>query len=925
MASFSQMPQSMTTLFSLYASYTGSMMLLKSIIKDLLPESIQSYICNTFYYLFTPPSTNSTLIIDQYINNMSPNQVYEAAEIYLRTKISPQNERLKVSKTHRQKSFSFAIEKGDQIHDSFHNIKLQWRLSYERQENNCRNEKLYFELTFPKKHRDTVMSSYLDHVLEQANEIEERERVVKLYSRDCGDFDDYGGGGMWGCINLDHPVTFDKLAMDPAMKKMIVEDLDRFVKRKEFYKRVGKAWKRGYLLYGPPGTGKSSLIAAMANYLRFDIYDVDLASIRHNSELRRILLSTSNRSILIIEDIDCNAEVQDREDDSSGGSNTKLTLSAILNFIDGLCSSCGDERIVVFTTNHKDRIDPALLRPGRMDVHINMSYCSFSGFRLLASNYLEIKDNHSLFGGIEGLIQKTEVTPAEVAEELMKTDDADVALQGFVNFLKQKRGENANQVLVVTKENDHHELSFMASFSQMPQSMTTLFSLYASYTGAMMLLRSIINDLLPQSFITYICNTFYYLFTPPSTNSTLIIDQYINNMSPNQVYEAAEIYLRTKISPQNERLKVSKTHRQKSFSFAIEKGDQIHDSFHNIKLQWRLSCESQENNCRNEKLYFELTFPKKHRDTVMSSYLDYVLEQANEIEERERVVKLYSRDCGDFDDYGGGGMWGCINLDHPVTFDKLAMDPAMKKIIVEDLDRFVKRKEFYKRVGKAWKRGYLLYGPPGTGKSSLIAAMANYLRFDIYDLDLASIYSNSELRRILLSTSNRSILIIEDIDCNAEVQDREDDSIGGSNTKVSTICDYNLTLSGILNFIDGLWSSCGDERILVFTTNHKDRIDPALLRPGRMDVHINMSYCSFSGFKLLASNYLEIKDNHSLFGEIEGLIQKTEVTPAEVAEELMKTDDADVALQGFVNFLEQKRAEKADEVLVVNKENDHHE
>ncbi|KAK3224190.1 hypothetical protein Dsin_011215 [Dipteronia sinensis] len=462
----------------------------------------------------------------------------------------------------------------------------------------------------------------------------------------------------------------------------------------------------------------------------------------------------------------------------------------------------------------------------------------------------------------------------------------------------------------------------MASFSQMPQSMTSLFSLYASYTGAMMLLRSIINDLLPESFRTYICNTFhYYLFTPPSTNSTLIIDEYINNTSTNQVYEAAEIYLRTKISPQNERLKVSKTHRQKGFSFAIVKGDQIHDTFKNIKLQWRFFCESKENS-RPEKLYFELTFPKKHRDTVMSSYLDYVLEQANEIKERERVVKICSRDCDSNDyDSDGGGMWGCINLDHPVTFDKLAMDPEMKKMIVEDLDRFVKRKEFYKRVGKAWKRGYLLYGPPGTGKSSLIAAMANYLRFNIYFLDLASIYSNSELRRILLSTSNRSILIIEDIDCNASVQDREDDSSGDDSSDDSFgESNPKLTLSGILNFIDGLWSSCGDERIVVFTTNHKDRIDPALLRPGRMDVHINMSYCSFSGFKLLASTYLEIKDNHSLFEEIEGLIQKTEVTPAEVAEELMKTDDADVALHGFVNFLKQKRVNEANEVLAVKKE-----
>ena len=58
---------------------------------------------------------------------------------------------------------------------------------------------------------------------------------------------------------------------------------------------------------------------------------------------------------------------------------------------------------------------------------------------------------------------------------------------------------------------------------------------------------------------------------------------------------------------------------------------------------------------------------------------------------------------------------------------------------------------------------------------------------------------------------------------------------------------FQFTLSGLLNMIDGLWSSCGDERIIVFTTNHKDRLDPALLRPGRMDLHVHMSYCTMDG------------------------------------------------------------------------------
>ncbi|GLT82748.1 hypothetical protein SLE2022_010980 [Rubroshorea leprosula] len=228
------------------------------------------------------------------------------------------------------------------------------------------------------------------------------------------------------------------------------------------------------------------------------------------------------------------------------------------------------------------------------------------------------------------------------------------------------------------------------------------------------------------------------------------------------------------------------------------------------------------------------------------------------------------------------------------------MDPELKKMIIDDLETFVGRRKFYKKVGKAWKRGYLLYDPPGTGKSSLIAAMANYLKFDIYDLEHASIYSNSDLRNVLLSTTNRSILVIEDIDCSIQVQDRQ-------NHLESDLSNKRLTLSGILNFIDGLWSSCLDEKIIVLTTNHKDRLGPALLRPGRMDVHINLSYCTVDAFRILASNYLDISNrDHPLFGEIESLIQSTEVTPAEVAEELMRSEDADLALQGLVNFLKHK-------------------
>ncbi|KAK5842310.1 hypothetical protein PVK06_004649 [Gossypium arboreum] len=188
--------------------------------------------------------------------------------------------------------------------------------------------------------------------------------------------------------------------MDPAVKKELVDDLDRFVRRRDYYKRVGKAWKRGYLLYGPPGTGKSSLIAAIANYLKFDIYDLELTSVSSNSQLRGLLVSTRNRSMLVIEDIDCSIELQNRPAGPGGcgqGTNDELTLSGLLNFIDGLCA-----------------------------------------FRVLASNYLCITD-HDLFNEIDKLMLAVEVTPAQVAEELMKSEDTDIALQGLINFLRYRK------------------------------------------------------------------------------------------------------------------------------------------------------------------------------------------------------------------------------------------------------------------------------------------------------------------------------------------------------------------------------------------------------------------------------------------------------------------------------------------------------
>ncbi|KAK1324140.1 hypothetical protein QJS10_CPA02g01475 [Acorus calamus] len=130
-----------------------------------------------------------------------------------------------------------------------------------------------------------MLEPYLDHIMDRASDIRRRNQDRLLFTNSKGGSLD-PRGHPWESVPFKHPSTFDTLALDPDRKRAIMDDLRDFVEGKSFYQRTGRAWKRGYLLYGPPGTGKSSMIAAMANYLGYDIYDLELTEVSTNSELR---------------------------------------------------------------------------------------------------------------------------------------------------------------------------------------------------------------------------------------------------------------------------------------------------------------------------------------------------------------------------------------------------------------------------------------------------------------------------------------------------------------------------------------------------------------------------------------------------------------------------------------------------------------
>jgi hypothetical protein len=346
-------------------------------------------------------------------------------------------------------------------------------------------------------------------------------------------------------------------------------------------------------------------------------------------------------------------------------------------------------------------------------------------------------------------------------------------------------------------------------------------------------------------------------------------------MKRSDAFEEVKAYLSAACSSGVRHLRAEGAKDADKLVLSMVDGEEVADEFEGATVWWWANSKPPPRSdpaamwfggggggAQEERRFYKLFFLERHRDLVLNTYLPLIRQRGRAVMVKNRQRKLFTNiSTHQWSD--GGYMrsaWSHVVFEHPKTFATLAMDPAKKKEITDDLDMFRNGKDYYARVGKAWKRGYLLYGPPGTGKSAMIAAMANYLDYDIYDIELTSVHSNTDLRKLFIETTSKSIIVIEDIDCSldltgarkkkkkaaAEADDKKDGAAaaaakagaaGGDKKDTSS----KVTLSGLLNFIDGLWSACGGERIIVFTTNHVEKLDPALIRRGRMDKHIEMS------------------------------------------------------------------------------------
>ncbi len=173
---------------------------------------------------------------------------------------------------------------------------------------------------------------------------------------------------------------------------------------------------RGYRLYGPPGTGKTSLVTALASELRLNVCTLSLASpIVTDEKIHTLLASVPQRSLLLIEDVD--AFFRERD---AAHAQVKLSFSGFLNALDGVATQEGT--VLFMTTNHIERLDPALIRAGRIDERVELGYADEEQLRRL---YRKFHDEPMAADASAREKAAQNLSPAAVQGELMNSFGAD--------------------------------------------------------------------------------------------------------------------------------------------------------------------------------------------------------------------------------------------------------------------------------------------------------------------------------------------------------------------------------------------------------------------------------------------------------------------------------------------------------------------
>lgn len=215
----------------------------------------------------------------------------------------------------------------------------------------------------------------------------------------------------------------DSVILPGNTLETILDDARQFAASRDWYEGRGIPYRRGYLFHGMPGSGKSSVVLALASALGRPVYDLRLSDTDLNeTNLLGAMRQTEGGGILLAEDIDA-VPITRARDVNERGEGRGITLAALLNALDGVTAPEG--RILVMTTNHPEHLDPALIRPGRVDRRVAFGPATpEQATRLFGRFYPEVAEDlaHRFGLAVEG----HGVSMAAIQEHLLRHRDSPV-------------------------------------------------------------------------------------------------------------------------------------------------------------------------------------------------------------------------------------------------------------------------------------------------------------------------------------------------------------------------------------------------------------------------------------------------------------------------------------------------------------------
>jgi len=216
------------------------------------------------------------------------------------------------------------------------------------------------------------------------------------------------------------------------------------------------------------------------------------------------------------------------------------------------------------------------------------------------------------------------------------------------------------------------------------------------------------------------------------------------------------------------------------------------------------------------------------------------------------------------------------------SFDNFFCEEAT--LVRADLTHFLENKEAYLRTGRPWTYTVLNEGPPGVGKTKLVKAIAAATGYTLIVINLAHIKSAQMLYEAFHTTTlagetvphNKRLYYIPEVDtqvCDvlkirpaapAAATTRQKAPVvvpaagSAAAAMMSPIVEDKMpTLGEILNVLDGVPERHG--HILVLDTNHLATLDPALIRPGRVDRILSWKKLSAASVRRFLENFYEVK------------------------------------------------------------------